>query len=254
MIPPPPPPPPKQVEKEDAFRKKLLEKFGNFEGSTTDEIEKKLKKSEDIDETCFSEADGTGVLENQPLDTSNCTQCERCQKWIKNESYQHHLICHSTRILDWLYLGAAINSENEVELDKRTNVTYILNAAAECQNYYPQKYQYLKLHLMDTIGETILNHFDEAYEFLEKCRKEGKCALVHCQLGKSRSATIVIMYLMKHLGMNLREAFKYTKEKRYIVNPNIGFIRQMIQFDEQLYGKRSITAHEINPLCSVEFD
>jgi protein-tyrosine phosphatase len=77
-----------------------------------------------------------------------------------------------------------------------------------------------------------LSYFDEAYNFLgtnniilEKCRTEGKNALVHCQLGKSRSATIVIMYLMKHLGMTLREAFKYTKEKRYIVNPNLGFIR-----------------------------
>ncbi|CAD8107359.1 unnamed protein product [Paramecium sonneborni] len=251
MIPPPPPLPPivKQFEREDVYRKKLMEKLGK--GSTTDEIEKKQKKSQDIDETCY---DGVKVIENQPLDTQNCTQCERCQKWIKNESYQHHLICHSSRILDWLYLGTAMNSENETELDLRTHVTYILNAAAECQNYYPQKYQYLKLHLIDTIGENISEHFNEAYEFLEKCRKEGKCALVHCQKGKSRSATIVIMYLMKHLGMNLREAFKYTKEKRYIVNPNIGFIRQMIQLDQQLYGKKSITAHEINPLCSVEFE
>ena len=61
MIPPPPPPPIVKPPKEDAFRKKLMEKCGNFEGSTTDEIEKKLKKSEDIDETCFSEADGVGV-------------------------------------------------------------------------------------------------------------------------------------------------------------------------------------------------
>lgn len=57
--------------------------------------------------------------------------------------------------MEWLYLGGAINSENEIELDLRTNVTCILNAAAECPNYYPLKYRYLKLQLLDVIGENI---------------------------------------------------------------------------------------------------
>lgn len=30
---------------------------------------------------------------------------------------------------------------------------------------------------------------------------------------------------MKHFNWTLREALKFAKDKRYIINPNIGFIR-----------------------------
>lgn len=59
-------------------------------------------------------------------------------------------------------------------------------------------------------------------------------------MGKSRSATLVLIYLVKHCGMTLREAFLMLKAKRPIVEPNIGFWRQMINFEEKLIGRASV--------------
>ena len=40
-------------------------------------------------------------------------------------------------------------------------------------------------------------------------RESSGCALVHCLAGISRSATIAIAYVMKHLGMSSDDAYRY---------------------------------------------
>ena len=51
--------------------------------------------------------------------------------------------------------------------------------------------------------------------------------LVHCYAGISRSATIVISYLMKEHGMSLQAATQLTRSKRWFINPNPGFVKQL---------------------------
>jgi dual specificity MAP kinase phosphatase len=58
----------------------------------------------------------------------------------------------------------------------------------------------------------------------------GGKVLIHCYAGVSRSATITIAYLMQELGMPYSEAMKYVKSKRYFINPNDGFRRQLLAF------------------------
>jgi protein-tyrosine phosphatase len=42
-------------------------------------------------------------------------------------------------------------------------------------------------------------------------------------MGVSRSASIVIAFLMKEYGMNYKEAHLFTKTKRDVINPNASF-------------------------------
>jgi protein-tyrosine phosphatase len=42
-----------------------------------------------------------------------------------------------------------------------------------------------------------------------------------------RSATIVISWLMYAEKMRFKQALQYVKERRHIVNPNIGFTQQL---------------------------
>lgn len=64
--------------------------------------------------------------------------------------------------------------------------------------------------------------------------------LVHCMLGMSRSATVVLMYLMRGEKMTLRDAWKLTKEARYIVKPNPVFVLALIKLEKELFGVNSI--------------
>ena len=40
------------------------------------------------------------------------------------------------------------------------------------------------------------------------------CVLVHCAMGKSRSATAFIMYMMRRYGLSLDDAFEFCKSHR----------------------------------------
>jgi protein tyrosine phosphatase len=72
----------------------------------------------------------------------------------------------------------------------------------------------------------------------------NKKILVHCLVGMSRSATIVMAYMLWSYikTHSFEESFEYTvqdllddiKEKREFVDPNIGFINQLNIFRSQL--------------------
>ena len=58
--------------------------------------------------------------------------------------------------------------------------------------------------------------------------------LVHCRAGASRSATIVIAYLMWTKKMEYGKALQFVKDKRFIVFPNDGFREQLKMFEKLL--------------------
>ena len=62
--------------------------------------------------------------------------------------------------------------------------------------------------------------------------------LVHCQAGVSRSATIVIAYLMKTCNMNFEQSLSFVKLQRSVIDPNNGFRRQLMQFEKRLRKSR----------------
>lgn len=84
----------------------------------------------------------------------------------------------------------------------------------------------------DSKEEDLLRHFDAACDFIHSHR--DKRVLVHCQAGVSRSATICVAYLMKHGGLFLEGAYMTVKGARKIICPNIGFMKQLIVYEEQL--------------------
>ena len=55
--------------------------------------------------------------------------------------------------------------------------------------------------------DSIRPHIEESNAFIEDARRAGGKVLVHCRVGVSRSATLTIAYLMKHLEMDLASAY-----------------------------------------------
>ena len=58
---------------------------------------------------------------------------------------------------------------------------------------------------------------------------------MHCVQGISRSATIIMSYLILTQGFEYKDAFEFIQRKREVVNPNLGFITQLMWFYKRLY-------------------
>lgn len=52
--------------------------------------------------------------------------------------------------------------------------------------------------------------------------------LVHCQAGVSRSASVVIAFIIKKFKVDFTEALSFVQSKRKAVNPNQGFQLSLI--------------------------
>jgi protein-tyrosine phosphatase len=55
-------------------------------------------------------------------------------------------------------------------------------------------------------------------------------------VGVSRSATILIAFLMREYNMRFKEALKFVTKKRIYVSPNEGFIKELETYEKQLFG------------------
>lgn len=63
---------------------------------------------------------------------------------------------------------------------------------------------------------------------------------VHCKAGKSRSVTAVMAYLIHANHWTLSRAYAFVLERRKGISPNIGFVSELMTFEEQELGGKSI--------------
>jgi atypical dual specificity phosphatase len=67
---------------------------------------------------------------------------------------------------------------------------------------------------------------------------------VHCLQGISRSATLVCAYLVATTPMRATEAISHVQAKRGIVAPNLGFRRQLVEWERQFEDAKTRSAEE----------
>jgi protein-tyrosine phosphatase len=138
-------------------------------------------------------------------------------------------------IMDRLWLGDMVGAYNKFLL-KKNGVTHILTVAQGIHPKFPTLFNYKIVNILDSPTANLKQHFPSCIKFIRDAIEEGGCVLVHCFAGVSRSATIVIAYLMQEYGMSNREAFQFVRQKRYFIHPNDGFKRQLQQFHRELQG------------------
>ena len=91
----------------------------------------------------------------------------------------------------------------------------------------------------------LLKQFPNAVKFITDAVNAGGHVMVHCNLGVSRSSTVVIAYLMYTRKWIVRDARLFLKERRPISHPNNGFMNQLIRFEEMLFGKKFTDPHHL---------
>ncbi|CAD8058062.1 unnamed protein product [Paramecium sonneborni] len=130
-------------------------------------------------------------------------------------------------------LEAAINPY----LLQQNQIGAILTVGSEMANLQFQDANHKILYLNDTSHDPIKKYFDESIQFIQENRQRCN-VLVHCYVGVSRSATIIIAYLMQICNFPLQKSLQHLQQVRPLINPNPGFMQQLQNFDQELLIKR----------------
>ena len=135
----------------------------------------------------------------------------------------------ASKIDDNIYLGSSINAANYKEL-KDIGITCIINVTKAISNYYEDyedEFDYYRISVEDIENESIINNLDLVYKYIDKQIKKNKKILIHCFAGRSRSAAVVLFYLIKKYKLNIKEAYDLILKKRHVVNINKSFYNEI---------------------------
>ena len=133
-------------------------------------------------------------------------------------------------IIDNIYLGDFRTADN-LDILKQHKITHIINCAFNLPNKFPEQITYKRLELRDEPNQPIIEKLEEAYQFIKE--NKDKNIFVHCVFGKSRSASVVIYYIMKEKKINFKEAKEFVKNIRKLVEPNSGFEMELNRYYEE---------------------
>ena len=161
-------------------------------------------------------------------------KCEICNNMIETHLFKIHLNSHPTEIFNWMYLGTYQNACDIKEL-RRLGINCILNCASEClNNKLPEDIKELHLHIRDEEDFDLIPYFEDANVFINKARLLGENILIHCKFGISRSVSFIMAYLIKYLRFNVQGALNYVRRRRKQINPNQGFLDQLIEYEKYI--------------------
>lgn len=166
-----------------------------------------------------------------------------------------------SQITPTLYLGARPNQGAVQEL-KSAGVTHVVSCLMEDDRpriaFLQQDFDHLFLGVHDGMHQDIAGTFPQFFDFAEAAAASDPKAklFVHCEVGVSRSATLVIALLMKTEAIGFFDALCRVRSKRFQVLPNIGFASQLQRLEHELQPHSvnsvpSSLARYLRQVCNV---
>ncbi|KAM6442190.1 dual specificity phosphatase 29 isoform 1-T2 [Liasis olivaceus] len=159
---------------------------------------------------------------------------------------------HVNEVWPNLYIGDEKTALDRYSLEK-AGFTHVLNAAHgrwnvdTGPNYYnDMAIEYYGVEADDLPTFNLSQFFYSAAEFIDKAlQNETNKILVHCAMGRSRSAALVLAYLMIYKRMTVVDAIGQVLKHRCIL-PNRGFLKQLRELDIKLALERKNGTNRIN--------
>lgn len=122
------------------------------------------------------------------------------------------------KITDHLYLSSFMGA-TDFNLMK-FNISCIITVCKEVPKIEFKNIESIKLDVVDRPTESLAKYFDFVCDKIHEVASKKGTSLVHCVAGVSRSASMVLAYLMKYLRMSLKDAHNFVKSKRPFVRLN----------------------------------
>lgn len=153
-------------------------------------------------------------------------------------------------------LGSRPTPEH-VDALRALGVTHVVSCLPDGEQdtvaFLGEHFTTLYLPLRDGILEDIGSHLPPFFDFVASAEK-GR-ALVHCEVGVSRSATLAIAHVMKTRRLRFYEAYREVRRRRPQVLPNVGFATQLQRYERTLFEPRkegypSLTRY-LKEVCNV---
>eukprot|EP00946_MAST-07B_sp_MAST-7B-sp1_P003337 g3337.t1 len=152
-----------------------------------------------------------------------------------------------SRIFDYLYLGKDPGAAGG-ELPPGT--THILNLTRAATYEAPAGVRVLHFPIADeeSAAPALIKAAPKLCAFIETARimPRGGVCYCHCRAGISRSATVVLYYLMtsnpnskeNQKTLSLAQALTYLRKKRPVVSPNVAFMAALCREETKLRGRK----------------
>ena len=151
-----------------------------------------------------------------------------------------HCVLPPSKDRGGLYLGSEDGGQqSNLSALQDLHVGLIINATPRYPNYHQNDIPYIRVNVNDEPSATVLPWFDGIAERIQCTLESNKSVFVHCQMGISRSSTLVMAYLMRYQQATRNLAYRQTKERRPKVEPNIGFWAQLLEYEDILRTRNS---------------
>ena len=143
-----------------------------------------------------------------------------------------------------LFLGTYKGSLDKAQMEE-LGISHVIQAVEVEENPHSDHFQYLNVYIEDTIQQDLSLHLDQCADYIHTVLSQNSSHRVfcHCGSGISRSAALVIAYMMKYdprFDHSFRSAYDYTKERRMQVKPNRGFKKQLLAYEMKLKSNMQV--------------
>ncbi|KAL8140919.1 hypothetical protein V2J09_006940 [Rumex salicifolius] len=153
-----------------------------------------------------------------------------------------------------MFIGGALAARS-VHTLQYIGITHILclcaNEIGQSESQYPDLFEYKSFSITDEEDSNISSIFEDGCDFIDHVEQTGGKVLVHCFEGRSRSATMVLAYLILRKNLTLSEAWNKLKKAHRRAQPNDGFARILLELDKKLHGKASMEWQQRKPTMKV---
>ncbi|KAL7502842.1 hypothetical protein ACHAWX_000540 [Stephanocyclus meneghinianus] len=129
-----------------------------------------------------------------------------------------------------LYLGGKDDAKSLSKLQQR-NVRRVLNVTPAKVAGITAGIQYKRIPVYDASTSDMLSYAEEIVNFISNGLHHGS-VLVHCQRGVSRSATAVIMFLIRKANMTYEQSLQLCQKRRGVVDPIPAFREQLRKYEK----------------------
>ncbi|GMT19377.1 hypothetical protein PFISCL1PPCAC_10674 [Pristionchus fissidentatus] len=113
----------------------------------------------------------------------------------------------------------------------------------------PARLNVYHIAIDDDEGVDLTPYWTTVFKAIDEERKKRRKVLLLCGMGISRSAAFAVGYLMCIEKLTLHDSYKHVQHCRPVVCPNVGFFRQLIELEEKMFNRRTVSL--IEPMKGV---